>query len=430
MTEFPEGDGEAGTARLPRVLVITGGYPLRQAPLSGIFVHRQVQALRDLGCDVTVMHPLPYSPRILAWNERRRWYRESAKRDDVDGIPVYRPRYLRPPGSWALGLSSYLAPRAIGRDFARLAQELRPDLVLAYGTLLMGYGGLSLARRAQLPVVCHVLGSDVHTYRSQDPLSRRLTRRVLASADAITAVSKALKSQVEDIAPQRRDVEVVYNGCDCHRFKYDRGAGRSLLKRMDVPRGAPSVLFLGHLLKAKGIFELADAFRVVLARFPEAHLIMVGDGPDRRRFERRLSKYGLERKVRLVGDRHPDDVPAWLSAADVFVLPSHGEGLPNSVMEAMCCERPVVATRVGGIPEAVDHGETGLLVDPGDVHGLSRSIGTLLSDANRRLKMGVQGRRTVQRRFSWRRSAEALVEVFETVLAGRHVGTKVRPWSG
>jgi len=243
-----------------------------------------------------------------------------------------------------------------------------------------------------------------------------LTSRVITKANRVTAVSGALKTAAEKIACPREEIAVVYTGCDLERFSFSEAARAAFRERLNISLESPVLTFIGGLLRTKGLFELVDAFLFVRQEHPDLHLIIIGTGEDASTLVEKAVEADVRDKVHFVGARPHDEIPGWLSAADVLVLPSWHEGLPNVVVEAMACERPVVATRVGGIPEAVEDGESGILVDKGNVEALVKAIALLLKDEGRRQSMGVIGRQIVENKFTWERNAIRMTKVYEEVL--------------
>jgi glycosyltransferase involved in cell wall biosynthesis len=169
---------------------------------------------------------------------------------------------------------------------------------------------------------------------------------------------------------------------------------------------APLLVTTSRLHPAKGHVHLLDALARVRERFPNVRLIVAGDGVERGDLEDRAASLGISRAVVFAGFRN--DVPALLQAADVFVLPSLLEGMPNTALEAMSVALPVVATNVDGVPEAVADGETGLLVQPADPEAMAEAIGRLLSEPDTRAAMGAAGRRRAETEFSVDRMLDAV----------------------
>jgi glycosyltransferase involved in cell wall biosynthesis len=155
---------------------------------------------------------------------------------------------------------------------------------------------------------------------------------------------------------------------------------------------------LGTLRNWKGHTYLLESFSSLNEKFPDWRLLIIGDGPQRHNLERRVAELGLADKVRMTGNQ--DDVPLWLNALDVFVLPSYGEeGVPQSIMQAMACGLPVVSTPVGAIREALVEGETGLIVAPKDSVALAQALARLMQDDGLRNRFGAAGLARARARF-------------------------------
>jgi glycosyltransferase involved in cell wall biosynthesis len=183
-------------------------------------------------------------------------------------------------------------------------------------------------------------------------------------------------------------------------------------RRTGGANGALRVVSVGRLTQQKDPETLLRAWR----RIGGPHrLALVGDGPNRPDLESLIEREGLAGRVDLLGSR--DDVPRILREADLFVLSSRWEGLPLAVIEPMMSGLPVIATAVGGVPEQVVHGETGLLVPPGDPDGLARALSALLSDADLRSRAGAAGRRRALEYFTESRMLRQTAEVYEHVLS-------------
>ena len=129
-----------------------------------------------------------------------------------------------------------------------------------------------------------------------------------------------------------------------------------------------------------------------------------------------MLKNGMQDKIHLLGAQPHNKIPDFLSASDILVLPSYNEGLPNVVLEAMACSRPVVATKVGGIPEVVKDGETGFLVNKEDVNSLIKAIDKLLSNEKLCIEMGLSGRKIIEEKFTWEKNAKKHIEIYEKLI--------------
>lgn len=267
--------------------------------------------------------------------------------------------------------------------------------------------GLLAARRLGVPHAVHV-GSSLA------PVDEALRHRLdAASAEArLRLPHDAYLVVCEHIAAELRERDVggtvhdVRNAVDAAAFAPDADvrAPDSLADALATHDDALRLGFVGGLHDYKGVFDLADALARVDA---DAHLFVAGDGPARGRFERRAGD-----RATFLGAVPYGTVPAVYHAVDALVLPSHTEGLPRVVLEAMAAETPVVATRTGGIPEVVTDGETGLLCPPRDPAALAAAIDRLADPALRE-RLGAAGHERVLSEFAW----DDLYDRYERVLA-------------
>ncbi len=333
-----------------------------------------------------------------------------------NGVQVLYPRYLRPSGKHFHPMSIALMYLGIQRTINMCIQEFKPHLQHAYMATPDGYVGLLVRERFQLPLVVSLLGSDINVYPGWSKVSRKLTKRVLLEADKVIAVSEALKLAAIDLARPMKEIDVVYMGCETERFVHNNEARDEIRRDLAIPTDSPVLIFIGQISEAKGAFDLLKAFRIAKAINPSLHLIFIGNIEDHRSLERKLHEDIPEQDLHFVGAQNPREIPRWLSSADIFVLPSLYEGLPNVVIEAMSCEKPVISTKEGGIPEIVEDGKNGILINGGDIRALSKAISDLVADSQRRKQMAKEGRRVVERNFSWRNSAQSVRHIYEDVL--------------
>jgi glycosyltransferase involved in cell wall biosynthesis len=272
---------------------------------------------------------------------------------------------------------------------ARVRAAAKPDVVWAH--FLVPAGLLAASVDAPLVVTAH--GRDVRNIGST-PGVAALTRRVVRRASTVIAVSEYLRRELEERLPEARGkTEVVDSGVDLDRFKAVAPA---------AALGSPAFLHVGSLTDRKNVVRLADAF----ATLGRGSLTFVGDGPLRSALEGR-------KRVRVVGRVAHDEVPAWLSAADVVCGPALIEPFGQALLEAMACGRSVVATRIGGPPEFVSDG-AGVLVDPLDVGELARALETAAG-----LPSPNEAARAAAAAHDVRRQAERVEEILRRAVRGR-----------
>ena len=333
-------------------LWITPGYPWREEPAVGVFYRTQARAVARLGRSVTVCAPTPWAPWPLPLM-RPRWRLHAATptlADDGD-VTVVRPRYPNAPGepTWAR------PDRLIARAAWGSRESWSGAKVIHGHFAITGLAAWRLARRAHLPFVLTFHGSDMNSWPDEHPERLADLRAAVRDASAVIAVSAALADRIRDVT----GVQAIHLpiGSDHQALRaaaLPRGEARQLL---GLPDDRVVVLFVGNLKPTKGIRELADA----LLGLGDPFLgVFVGGGVE--------SGYGrgdprAPGRLSYVGARPHEDVVRYLSAADVLVLPSYGEGLPTVIVEAGSLGVPVIASDVGGVPELLGHDRGTILPD-------------------------------------------------------------------
>jgi glycosyltransferase involved in cell wall biosynthesis len=262
--------------------------------------------------------------------------------------------------------------------------------------------GRVAGRLAGAAVIAHVHIENVFRAGAAGRVQRALDNVTVRLCRAILAVSAATRDSVVRQGYPAERVDVVPNGVVV--------GPAAPVRLVD----GPAIVEVARLAPVKGQRELIRA----LADLPGAQLVLVGvdierGGAYRAELEEEARRAGIAERVHFAGQR--DDVPALLAGADVYALPSHAEGMPLTILEAMAQARPVVATRVGGSAEVVLDGETGVLVDAGDVGALALALRELLADPERRRRLGDAGRRRVAEHFSAARTAERVLAVYDAV---------------
>lgn len=302
-------------------------------------------------------------------------------------------------------LSSKYDFAVLGR-LTRLMRQRRIDAVVTVGTGgdKMFWGRLA-GWLAGVPVICSALHSTGLPDHVEWP------NRLLAPiTDAFIAVARSHGEYLvaREGCPARK-VRVVPNGVDTERFQA-RTPDPKLREELGIPPNTPLAGIVAALRPEKNHALFLAAAQRTLEQMPNAHFLIVGDGPQRAAIEALRHELGLEKVVHVAGTRH--DIPALLALMDVFVLTSHMEANPVSILEALACERPVVATAVGSVPETVIDGQTGFLVRPGDAQAIADRLIELFRDRAKAAALGRCGRRHVVEHWSVKR----MIAGYETLL--------------
>jgi glycosyltransferase involved in cell wall biosynthesis len=233
--------------------------------------------------------------------------------------------------------------------------------------------------------------------------------------DLVIANSEAVRQDVlhtEGMPAEK--VIVIHNGLETDRYRQPRN---SSLRQSVVAEAGPVAVVVANFIAYKGHRYFLEAWSRVVASHPHAVALLAGDGPERPACEAIANELGISRRVRFLGTRH--DVPALLAAADLLVHPSLEEGFCNAIVEAMAAGLPVVATSVGGNPEAVVDGETGYLVPPRDAAALAEAITRVWSRADGGRAMGQAGSARARTEFDVGRMVSAYETVYANLLARR-----------
>jgi teichuronic acid biosynthesis glycosyltransferase TuaC len=355
-----------------RVLILTKIFPNRVEPLSSPFNRQQFSALARL-CDVQILATIPWFPGARAfarWSRAGRLF-DVPKEERIDGIDVQHPRFVFVPRIGP-GLSGPLYAASLAT--AALRHRGNVDVVLGSWAYPDGFAAVVLGELLGTPSVIKLHGSDMNVV-AHLPGPRRGLEWALPRARRVVAVSAPLREAAIELGAAPNRVDIVPNGIDRTRFHpQDRAAAR---RALGLPLDRPIILYIGHIERHKGSLDLVSAFAALVKWRPSAELVMVGDGSETRDCKNLAAELGVG--VRFVGAKPHDEVPRWLAASDVFVLPSWNEGTPNVVLEALACGRRVVATRVGGTPDIITSNTLGVLVPPRDPPALAMAIEDVLS---------------------------------------------------
>jgi glycogen(starch) synthase len=309
--------------------------------------------------------------------------------DSYSGVPVYRLPFFT-----ALAGSDVGRMIALRRQVAALKRNFAPDLIHIHN---FGPSILFHLETNDVSPVPSLFTATLEILPGTDTGPDTLMRRTLRAADWVTGVSSDTLAQVRAGAPETISrSSVIFNGLDLPEVLPE-----------PLPTGTVRLLCLGRLHAQKG-FDLAlSALAAIIDRFSRVRLTIAGDGPERPALERQASELKLTGVVDFVGWVSPDNVPELLNTATIVLMPSRRESFGLVALEAGLMARPVIATRVGGLPEVVAHEETGLLVQSENSRALAEALVFLLTHPRQAAQMGRAGRRRAQDIFSWEHCVDA-----------------------
>jgi len=314
------------------------------------------------------------------------------REDRYKGIPVHRVPFGADHGNIERLLEMQSQVRNLRRDLA-------PDLVHANTVGAIDYFLLTSGSVHPAPLLVTLHGEWLGREES-------IVRQTLAAADWVVGCSEAILKKGRRLVPEIISrSSVLYNGL-----------APPHIPAVPLPAEAAPVLCLGRLVDDKG-FDLAiAAFAAIADRFPRSRLVIAGDGPAREQLERTVDDLGMTDQVDLAGWFAPADIFSLINGAAVVVIPSRHESFSLVALQAALMARPVVATRVGGLPEVVVDGQTGLLVEPGNSDALAEAIASLLDHPQRAAQMGQAGRERAEEVFAWERYVDAYDALYQRLI--------------
>jgi glycosyltransferase involved in cell wall biosynthesis len=388
-----------------RILVLTTSFPSDDHDPSGVFIASLLNAIRKRGHAVKVIAPsngIVYGERV------------------VNGIPTIRFPYFAPRSLERLTKGLGGIPENISQSWLARVQVLPMMSAFLWSTLSeirnfdliyanwLGAGIIGALAKffSGRPLVVSFRGDDGYLARDRS-LWRVVAKWVIRNSDALAPVSRQLNEIIIGLGTPSEKCFLPRFGVDVDMFHPKAGPDQS--------KGDIQIIYVGAILPKKGVRDLVEA--LAAKEFNNVRLKLVGDGFYRQELLTIAERMGLKDRVEWTGLQPQGEVAKAMRSADIFCLPSYTEGRPNVVNEAMASGLPVIATRIGGIPDMVEEDQTALLYEPGDVEALRDCLRMLATDSLLRESMGAKGRDVLMRSdLSWDTTAEDFEEIFDGVL--------------
>lgn len=339
--------------------------------------------------------------------------------DSVEGIDGITVHWLRV-SKKMLGVSFAQLIVKSSMYISRLLQDHNID-ILHWHDLRCGSLATKFVKVGEIPRI-FTNHSSMYLHSCETRVGLRQLKLLLSHANAVISPSEELRDKTL-LAWDNRDYSFyIPNGVDADKFRPDLSIDDSLRKKYNLGYDSPIVLCPRRLEPKNGVKYLAESVSEVVNEVPEARFLIVGEGTEERTVSRILSDSGTAHHVTMAGMVTNDKMPSIYSLADIVVLPSLEEATSIAGLESMASGKPLVGTRVGGIPAIIEDGETGLLVPPANSSELARAISRLLLDRELRLSMGTRARKRVLKEFSWQTIVEKTLNVYQGILGDRGQG--------
>jgi glycogen(starch) synthase len=354
-----------------------------------------ISELRDRGHDVIVVTSTDDLNELPA-------------EDIYKNIPIYRF-----PFQTTLSGKEIVQFIACKRGIAQLKRGYKPDLIHLNGVSASSLFHLQTENGQTTPVIVR-MNQEIHSHEGAG--TNTLMYKVLKNASWVTSVSQEVHNQVCKWIPDIRSrSSVIYTGVQ-----------QPTQSPSPLPFHPPVLVCLGRLVHAKGFDLAVTALASLRQRFPNIRMVIAGDGPERQQLERQVGELDLEKIVEFKGWVEASKVFKLLNSASLVLIPSRHEGLPQVAIQAAMMARPIVSTRVSGLPEVIQHQETGLLIEKEDIHGLTESISFLLQHHDASTQMGQAARTRAMEIFDWEKCVANYERLYtklaqEVSVGGSHV---------
>lgn len=377
-------------------------------PYWGLYNARSIEALNRQGVSTNVVVPRPYAPPIGPFSE----YSEIPEVSKINGYESHHPRFF-------YGLPKRLLYGLSGRSYANSVKKYAKnafddvDIVHAGHIYPDGYGTISYSNELGVPHVITAHNAGLNKYEAFPRNVRTKIEEALRHCDKLLCVSESLTEKATEIVPDI-NCEIVPIGADPDRFP--TAAECQIRDRWGISTDTPVVFYCGQYLERKGVREITAVLPEVVDT--GVHVLFVGqDGPLREDLERTIQEENIADSTDVWYDVSSEVIEKCFAIADLLLLPSHREGRPTVIYEAMASETAVLASEVDGIPEQVADGETGKLIPPGDVNRLRQELIDLCEDRERLQQMGKSGlARLHNRGWTWSGHAESIQQIHEELI--------------
>jgi teichuronic acid biosynthesis glycosyltransferase TuaC len=384
-----------------RVLFVTSIFPQPCNVLRGLYSYHLCHALAKRH-EVEVLSPTSWIDK-LRLRLKPKGFKETSS-NHLGAVKVHYPLYLYPPSVLRFSYAAFMW-WSVRRTILNLLRRFQPDCICSYWTHPDGAVAVQASRQGHIPCAVMVGGSDVLLLPSRG-IRRTQVTAVLNAADAVLPVGARLRNSILQLGIPPAKISVVPRGIDLHLFS--AGDRQNARRQLKIPLNTNVLLYVGNMVHCKGIDILLTACALLARTRPNFRLYLVGQGPLRTALEMTSREQGLSSLVTFVGPVQQTALPTWYRAANVTVLPSRSEGVPNVLRETLACNTPFVASRTGGIPELAGD-PVSELVTPEDPLALSEAIDRVLSKPPSRIaKFCATG--------SWDESAKRLSEILSALV--------------
>jgi len=388
-----------------KICMLTTSYPRFSGDYVGSFVHDLAKELVKNNIEVNIVAPHD---------------KDTKNHEVMDGVNIFRFSYWPVKKMNKIAYGGGIPYNLVHTIWAKIQLPFfviffflmslriskKCDIIHAQ-FLLSGFVGVFVKRITGRRLVITAHGTDIYAIPQRGGFNKMYIKTI-AHSDNLITVSNANKKRLTKIGLREDLITVIPNGRDISTIK-----DISTLKQ---ERDKLEITWVGRMVEVKGLQYLIKAMDNIVSGYPNAHLTLIGDGPLKKKFKRVVKELSIDSNISFIGFINNEDVMQYLESSDIFVLPSISEGFPVVILEAMAVAKPVVASNVGGIPDAVEDGNTGFLVEPKNPEQLTEKISYLIDHPEERKRMGNNGRRMVEEKFTWDKITGKIIGIYKNIL--------------
>ena len=395
-----------------KVLVISQIFPCKRHPTSGIFLANLLIDLSKNVDKLIVINPRVYIPKILTvFKKNWKKWRVDPMISKEERMIIFRPFYIYLPKSWLYGLNGLLMYISLKKIVKRCIENEKIEIIIGHNILPEGIAATLLGQRFKIPVVSWAIGSDIHNFANSSRLNKYFTKKCINDSVKVLTTSKELENRIKSICNCVEHIETFYRGIDLSNFEnlpYDKEALKEKLKLNNKKK---YILYMGRLIRTKGIYELAECFITISKKYADYDLLLVGEEIEKNALIRLFKESNLLDRVIFKGIVTHKEVAYYMNISELLIFPSWAEGLPNVVMEAMASGLPVVATSVGGTPEILINEVTGLSVPVQEVEKLTAATIRIIEDKKLRNACIENAKKLIHEYFDVKKNVYQLNEI-------------------
>ncbi|WP_010293036.1 glycosyltransferase [Clostridium senegalense] len=388
------------------ILVISHMYPNNYNENNGIFIHKQVKALKSSKEDVNikVISPIPYTPYILTLlSKKYKGYYNIPKKAIWEGVEVFYPRVVWLPKNLNFRSSGEILYKGIKKITSKLYKEFKFDLIHAHVALPDGYGAVMLNEHFNKPLLTTIHGQDMNYTVNLDENFKNKVVHVFEKSNKVIFVSNKLKREAENITGKKNNYVVIPNGIELNDIVSKKS--QSICQEF---HGKRYILVVGNLIKTKGIDYAIRAFSNIHNDYEDLNLVIIGRGIERETLEKLAFENGVADKVIFKGALPHNIVMEYMKNCYIFVLPSYKEGFGVVYIEAMAHGKLVIGCKGEGIEDVIEDFKDGILMEPRNLEDLTNKIKYVLENDSIRKDIERNAKIKVETKYTWTQSANSL----------------------